>query len=291
MVCNGMQWHACQMCSYCFEIVDSFFVNRLSSASFVQCLEFEKAPKGTWRCPWHNCDECGRGKAAAGGQLFHCMECPTAFCFDCCPDAVLDSVSVAATPAGGDLAASSAALGAHLSSRGCRGVGTYVEERPSKTRARLHTRAHTHTRANSPLPPRALLHLCKCSEPLCNSKLTMRSSLVGRYVFFRCPACVSEHGVAALAPDHYCENDDSDDDDGGGVAGPAKKSPMKAGRRYRDSDTDDGDDGGGASDGSYKSDDYSDDDGAAFARAKEARKQSKQAASAAARAAAAEVGL
>jgi hypothetical protein len=44
-----------------------------------------QVPKGVWRCPWHACWECERTSSRAGGLLFHCMTCPEAYCFDCCP--------------------------------------------------------------------------------------------------------------------------------------------------------------------------------------------------------------
>jgi hypothetical protein len=43
-------------------------------------------PLGLWHCPWHSCWECGRKSSTAGGVLFHCVSCPTTYCFDCCPD-------------------------------------------------------------------------------------------------------------------------------------------------------------------------------------------------------------
>ena len=49
-------------------------------------LSDNKVPKGTWICPWHACWECERKSSQAGGMLFHCTECPLAYCFDCAPD-------------------------------------------------------------------------------------------------------------------------------------------------------------------------------------------------------------
>ena len=40
---------------------------------------------GRWMCPHHECDECGRKAAAAGGMLFRCTHCPKAFCEDHLP--------------------------------------------------------------------------------------------------------------------------------------------------------------------------------------------------------------
>eukprot|EP00854_Cymbomonas_tetramitiformis_P021082 gene21082-25310_t len=48
-----------------------------------------KVPKGTWRCPWHECKGCERNKSHVGGMLFQCVTCPLAYCFDCCPEEYL----------------------------------------------------------------------------------------------------------------------------------------------------------------------------------------------------------
>ena len=45
-----------------------------------------KVPKGTWTCPWHACWDCDRKSSQAGGILFHCTDCPLAYCFDCAAD-------------------------------------------------------------------------------------------------------------------------------------------------------------------------------------------------------------
>jgi hypothetical protein len=42
---------------------------------------------GKFFCPQHECDECGRKAAAAGGLLFRCSHCPKAFCEDHRPPA------------------------------------------------------------------------------------------------------------------------------------------------------------------------------------------------------------
>lgn len=56
----------------------------------VECAYVKSVPKGTWRCPWHNCYECARSSSHCGGMLFHCMTCPVTYCFDCKPDIPLD---------------------------------------------------------------------------------------------------------------------------------------------------------------------------------------------------------
>ena len=50
---------------------------------------------GTFICPWHQCWTCCKRVASAGGLLFRCAECPTAYCFDCLPD---DRTPADATP-------------------------------------------------------------------------------------------------------------------------------------------------------------------------------------------------
>lgn len=39
-----------------------------------------------YRCPQHNCGECGKTTADAGGLLFRCRSCPQSYCDDCLPD-------------------------------------------------------------------------------------------------------------------------------------------------------------------------------------------------------------
>lgn len=41
--------------------------------------------KKRWSCPWHQCGQCGRGATAVGGMLIHCLQCPSALCYDCFP--------------------------------------------------------------------------------------------------------------------------------------------------------------------------------------------------------------
>ena len=41
--------------------------------------------KKRWSCPWHQCGQCGRGASAVGGMLIHCLQCPSALCYDCFP--------------------------------------------------------------------------------------------------------------------------------------------------------------------------------------------------------------
>ena len=51
----------------------------------LDCLGLEVTPQGHFTCPWHACIECDRKSSEVGGVLFRCMDCPTAFCFDCWP--------------------------------------------------------------------------------------------------------------------------------------------------------------------------------------------------------------
>jgi len=53
----------------------------------MECSGERTRPKTrSWYCPWHHCVTCKRKKTQAGGTLFHCMTCPTTYCFDCAPD-------------------------------------------------------------------------------------------------------------------------------------------------------------------------------------------------------------
>ncbi len=50
---------------------------------------------GSFICPWHQCWTCCKRISSAGGVLFRCADCPTAYCFDCLPD---DRTPADATP-------------------------------------------------------------------------------------------------------------------------------------------------------------------------------------------------
>eukprot|EP00913_Durusdinium_trenchii_P026575 g24931.t1 len=41
--------------------------------------------KKNWVCTWHYCSLCNRSAADVGGMLIHCLECPSALCYDCFP--------------------------------------------------------------------------------------------------------------------------------------------------------------------------------------------------------------
>lgn len=40
----------------------------------------------TYTCPQHRCVTCERNTAAAGGLLFRCESCTSAYCDDCLPE-------------------------------------------------------------------------------------------------------------------------------------------------------------------------------------------------------------
>lgn len=41
--------------------------------------------RARWNCSWHNCAHCARSANACGGMLIHCLQCPSALCYDCFP--------------------------------------------------------------------------------------------------------------------------------------------------------------------------------------------------------------
>jgi len=49
----------------------------------LQCVQLDEIPKGTWRCPWHTCYNCGNTSSATGGILLRCTSCPLAYCYEC----------------------------------------------------------------------------------------------------------------------------------------------------------------------------------------------------------------
>ena len=54
-----------------------------------QCVESIPNTKAKWSCPHHACDICGIKAAAAGGMLFRCQMCPSAYCEDHLPQSAL----------------------------------------------------------------------------------------------------------------------------------------------------------------------------------------------------------
>jgi hypothetical protein len=59
------------------------YINFYSSHSFKQINILVRA--GMFICPHHKCAVCSRATAAAGGLLFRCLGCLTAYCEDCLP--------------------------------------------------------------------------------------------------------------------------------------------------------------------------------------------------------------
>ncbi len=51
-----------------------------------------KGSSGMYICPHHRCVDCNRSTASAGGLLFRCAGCLTAYCEDCLPQDEIDSV-------------------------------------------------------------------------------------------------------------------------------------------------------------------------------------------------------
>ena len=49
-------------------------------------------PKMGWQCPQHHCKSCNRTASEAGGLMFRCVDCPTAFCAECNGETPFDAV-------------------------------------------------------------------------------------------------------------------------------------------------------------------------------------------------------
>ena len=45
-----------------------------------------------WQCPQHHCKSCNRTASEAGGLMFRCVDCPTAFCAECNGETPFDAV-------------------------------------------------------------------------------------------------------------------------------------------------------------------------------------------------------
>ena len=56
------------------------------------CLDIVGLSKGpsSFSCPQHKCSSCGRSTSSAGGLLFRCTGCLTAYCEDCLPQDEVD---------------------------------------------------------------------------------------------------------------------------------------------------------------------------------------------------------
>lgn len=79
-------------CLHCWDGGDLVMCDFCPASYHPSCLGFKDADEITrlsklgWSCPQHQCSECGRKAAAAGGLLFRCYICPQAFCEDHLPE-------------------------------------------------------------------------------------------------------------------------------------------------------------------------------------------------------------
>lgn len=76
-------------CLSCWDGGDLVCCDVCPAAFHPQCLGLKSADDipnfGVFACPHHSCATCGRKSPAAGGLLFRCMMCPSAFCEDHLP--------------------------------------------------------------------------------------------------------------------------------------------------------------------------------------------------------------
>ena len=56
------------------------------------CARLVTRPRMGWQCPQHHCKSCNRTASEAGGLLFRCVDCPTAFCAECNGETPFDAV-------------------------------------------------------------------------------------------------------------------------------------------------------------------------------------------------------
>ena len=56
------------------------------------CARLVTRPRMGWQCPQHHCKSCNRTASEAGGLMFRCVDCPTAFCAECNGEAPFDAV-------------------------------------------------------------------------------------------------------------------------------------------------------------------------------------------------------
>ncbi|GAA5946579.1 hypothetical protein JCM3765_000305 [Sporobolomyces pararoseus] len=82
-------------CCYCRDGGEVFLCRSCPRVAHADCAGYTKSEMKKlmqYACPQHNCQECGRTTAEAGGLLFRCQLCPIAYCEDCLPPGDLDSV-------------------------------------------------------------------------------------------------------------------------------------------------------------------------------------------------------
>jgi len=56
------------------------------------CARLVTRPRMGWQCPQHHCKSCNRTASEAGGLMFRCVGCPTAFCAECNGETPFDAV-------------------------------------------------------------------------------------------------------------------------------------------------------------------------------------------------------
>jgi SWI/SNF-related matrix-associated actin-dependent regulator of chromatin subfamily A member 5 len=56
------------------------------------CARLVTRPRMGWQCPQHHCKSCNRTASEAGGLMFRCVQCPTAFCAECNGETPFDAV-------------------------------------------------------------------------------------------------------------------------------------------------------------------------------------------------------
>ena len=56
------------------------------------CVRLESVPQGTWHCPYHECSVCRRRVADDAAGSRQCAHCPTAYCSEHVPSALLVNV-------------------------------------------------------------------------------------------------------------------------------------------------------------------------------------------------------
>ena len=79
-----------ETCLHCWDGGDLICCDQCPASWHAGCLKkigFALPTKafGSWGCPHHSCETCGRKAAQAGGLLFRCAVCPSAFCEDHLP--------------------------------------------------------------------------------------------------------------------------------------------------------------------------------------------------------------
>jgi hypothetical protein len=94
---RGRQWTHMSFCAFCGKRRKPDTMCRCAHCPRIfhsECMESKGLVRGSgmFICPHHKCASCSRSTASAGGMLFRCTSCLTAYCEDCLPQDEIESL-------------------------------------------------------------------------------------------------------------------------------------------------------------------------------------------------------